>query len=239
MNTIWTLFVGLIAIIAAMMALGLLAMFATLPFLWVFIVFWVIILYRLLPKSFGVFGVSLAVIGVCVYFVISFLSIFVCQPIHYLMKTALAIVAVLIMLKGKPRWLWSVVALVFVGSMKNRVLELTQGLKVYFKNNWDTWVSIWNEICKNTDYMQLLYSVNPGKNAWGLNEKMICNVLGIFLEMNKDIELAISTANDLLTPKKNRRDYISNHGRNGGSSAVFSEEQHTRIENIIKSKING
>ena len=115
MNTIWTLFVGLIAIITAMMALGLLAMFATLPFLWVFIVFWVIILYRLLPKSFGVFGVSLAVIGVCVYFVISFLSIFVCQPMHYLMKTALATVAVLIMLKGKPRWLWGVVALVFIG----------------------------------------------------------------------------------------------------------------------------
>ena len=115
MNTIWTLFVGLIAIIAAMMALGLLAMFGTLPFLWVFIVFWVIILYRLLPKSFGVFGVSLAVIGVCVYFVISFLSIFVCQPMHYLMKTALATVAVLIMLKGKPRWLWGVVALVFIG----------------------------------------------------------------------------------------------------------------------------
>ena len=115
MNTIWTLFVGLIAIIAAMMALGLIAMFATLPFLWVFIAFWAIILYRLLPKSFGVLGVSLAVIGVCVYFVISFLSVFVCQPMHYLMKTALATVAVLIMLKGKPRWLWSVVALVFVG----------------------------------------------------------------------------------------------------------------------------
>ena len=115
MNTIWTLFVGLIAIIAAMMTLGLIAMFGTLPFLWVFIAFWAIILYRLLPKSFGVFGFSLAVIGVCVYFVISFLSIFVCQPMHYLMKIALATVAVLIMLKGKPRWLWSVVALVFVG----------------------------------------------------------------------------------------------------------------------------
>ena len=115
MNTIWTLFVGLIAIIAAMMALGLIAMFGTLPFLWVFIAFWAIILYRLLPKSFGVFGFSSAVIGVCVYFVISFLSIFVCQPMHYLMKIALATVAVLIMLKGKPRWLWSVVALVFVG----------------------------------------------------------------------------------------------------------------------------
>ncbi len=115
MNTIWTLFVGLIAIIAAMMALGLIAMFGTLPFLWVFIAFWAIILYRLLPKSFGVFGFSLAVIGVCVYFVISFLSIFVCQPMHYLMKTALATGSVLIMLKGKPRWLWGVVALVFIG----------------------------------------------------------------------------------------------------------------------------
>ena len=115
MNTIWTLFVGLIAIIAAMMALGLIAMFGTLPFLWVFIAFWAVILYRLLPKSFGVFGFSLAVIGVCVYFVISFLSIFVCQPMHYLMKTALATGSVLIMLKGKPRWLWGVVALVFIG----------------------------------------------------------------------------------------------------------------------------
>ena len=97
------------------MALGLIAMFATLPFLWSYIAFWSIILYRLLPKSFGVFGFSLAVIGVCVYFVISFLSIFVCQPMHYLMKIALATVAVLIMLKGKPRWLWGVVALVFIG----------------------------------------------------------------------------------------------------------------------------
>ena len=115
MNTIWTLFVGLIAIIAAMMALGLIAMFFTLPFIWAYIAFWAIILYRLLPKSFGVFGVSLAIIGVCVYFVISFLSIFVCQPMHYLMKIVLATVAVLIILKGKPRWLWGVVTLVFVG----------------------------------------------------------------------------------------------------------------------------
>ena len=115
MNTIWTILVGLIAIIAAMMALGIIAMFFTLPFIWAYIAFWAVILYHLLPKSFGVLGVSLAVIGVCVYFVISFLSIFVCQPMHYLMKIVLATVAVLIMLKGKPRWLWGVVVLIFVG----------------------------------------------------------------------------------------------------------------------------
>ena len=124
-------------------------------------------------------------------------------------------------------------------AMKTRVLELTQKLKVYFKDKWNAWVSIWDEICKNTELMQLLSSVDPKRNAWGLNEKMICNVLGIFLELNKDIELAISSANNSLAPKKNRRDYITSHGRNGGSSAVFSEEQHTRIENIIKNKVNG
>lgn len=124
-------------------------------------------------------------------------------------------------------------------TMKARVLDITKGLKVYFKDKWNAWVSVWDEICKNTEFMQLLSSVDPKRNAWGLNEKMICNVLGIFLELNKDIELAISTANNSLTPNKNRRDYITSHGRHGGSSAVFSEEQHTRIENIIKNKTIG
>jgi len=122
-------------------------------------------------------------------------------------------------------------------TMKKRVLELTQGLKVYFKDKWKVWVYIWDDICKRTEFMQLLSSVNPNRNVWELNEKMVCNVLGMFIELNKDIELAISTANDSLSPKKNRRDYITNHGKNGGSSAVFSEELHTKIEDIIKSKI--
>lgn len=126
-----------------------------------------------------------------------------------------------------------------IEAMKTRVMELTKDLKVYFKEKWSAWVSVWDEICKNTEFMQLLSALDPKRNAWGLNEKMICNVLGIFLELNKDIELAISTANNSLAPKKNRRDYITSHGRNGGSSAVFSEEQHTRIENIIKNRING
>lgn len=126
-----------------------------------------------------------------------------------------------------------------IEAMKTRVMELTKDLKVYFKEKWSAWVSVWDEICKITEFMQLLSALDPKRNAWGLNEKMICNVLGIFLELNKDIELAISTANNSLAPKKNRRDYITSHGRNGGSSAVFSEEQHTRIENIIKNKING
>ena len=46
-------------------------------------------------------------------------------------------------------------------AMKTRVLELTKGLKVYFKEKWNAWVSVWDEICKNTEFMQLLSSVDP------------------------------------------------------------------------------
>ena len=112
MKTIWTIIVGLVAMMAGMMALAIIAMFGTQPLLWVFIVFWAIILYRILPKSFGVFGVFMATIGVCVYFGIFYLSIFVCQPIHYLMKMILAVCAVLALLKGKPWGLWIIVGTV-------------------------------------------------------------------------------------------------------------------------------
>ena len=67
MKTILIIFDGLIAIMAGMMALAIIAMFGAQPLLWVFIAFWVIILYRILPKSFGVLGIFMATIGVCVY----------------------------------------------------------------------------------------------------------------------------------------------------------------------------
>ena len=119
--------------------------------------------------------------------------------------------------------------------MKRRVLEITNGLRVYFKQDWDAWTSVWNDICLDAELLQLLSIINPRKNAWGLNEKMICNVIGIFLEAF-EYKFPIIKINDAMSPPKNRRDYISNHGKNGGSSAVFSDEQHSKVENIINCK---
>ena len=56
----------------------------------------------------------MATIGACVYFGFFYLSLFVCQPIHYLMKAILAICAVLTLLKGKSWGLWIIVATVYV-----------------------------------------------------------------------------------------------------------------------------
>ena len=113
---IFVIIAFVICLIAVGTSLAIVAMFGAQPLFWVFIAFWAIILYRILPKSFGAFGIFMATIGVCIYFGIFYLSIFVCQPIHYLMKMVLAICAVLALLKGKPWGLWLIVAFVYVGS---------------------------------------------------------------------------------------------------------------------------
>ena len=120
-------------------------------------------------------------------------------------------------------------------TMKKKVLKITNGLRVIFKNDWYAWESVWDDICLDSDLFLLLKTKNPSDNEWELNEKMICNVIGIFLE-KFEYKKNVSKANSLLAPEKNRRDYISNHGRNGGSAAVFSNELHTKVENIIISK---
>ena len=123
--------------------------------------------------------------------------------------------------------------------MREKVIGLTQRLQVLFREDWDVWKSLWNDICMDAELMQLLTATNPPKNEWGLNEKMVCNVIGIFIKV-RGYKNCVSKANSLLAePAKNRRDYITNYGRNGGSSAVFSDEQLTKIENIIQSKIIG
>lgn len=115
MKIIWTIIVGLVAIMAVVMALAIIAVFGIQPLLWMILGFWTIIMYRILPKPFSTFAISMATVGFCFYFVFFYLSVFVYQPIHYLIKMALAVCAVLALLKGKPRWLWIIVATVYVG----------------------------------------------------------------------------------------------------------------------------
>ena len=115
MKIIWTIIVGLVAIMAVVMALAIIAVFGIQPILWMIIGFWTIIMYRILPKSFSTFAISMATVGFCFYFDFFYLSAFLCQPIHYPIKMALAVCAVLALLKGKPWWLWIIVATVYVG----------------------------------------------------------------------------------------------------------------------------
>lgn len=81
---------------------------------WPLLGFMALILYRIIPKASGILVLSVAIIIACAYFEIMLLSRFCYQPMYYLMMIVLAISGVLVMLKGKPWWMWIVILLVFL-----------------------------------------------------------------------------------------------------------------------------
>ena len=117
-QTIWTYFVGLVMVVAAfvalIMTLGVLTTFGMQVYSWPLLVFMALILYRIIPKASGTLVLSVAIIIACAYFEIMLLSRFCYQPMYYLMMIVLAISSVLVMLKGKPWWMWLVIFLVFL-----------------------------------------------------------------------------------------------------------------------------
>lgn len=119
----------------------------------------------------------------------------------------------------------------------NKVYELTCGLSTVFKKgHWEIWKSIWDDICKDSELMTLLKKKNsPRGSQWSLNEKLIRNVLGVFLDSFEYCNCD-STANNALG-KVNRRDNITNHSyKSGSSTELKTKELHEKVDNIINSK---
>ena len=118
------------------------------------------------------------------------------------------------------------------------VLNLTNGLKVHFnkegKNDWSKWESVWNDICADTELMMLLKVKNsPRGSEWEINEKMVFNVLGIFITA-LGYKNFVSTACNAITTKGGRRDYATNHSYKSGNSTVLAtQEIHNKVESIV------
>lgn len=120
----------------------------------------------------------------------------------------------------------------------NLVLNLTNGIKVHLnkegKDDWSKWVSVWNDICADTELMMLLKIKNsPRGSEWEINEKMVFNVLGIFITA-LGYKNFVSTACKAITSKGGRRDYATNHSYKSGNSTVLgTQEIHDKVENIV------
>ena len=117
-QAIWTYFVGFVtlaaAIIALLMTLGVLAIYGMQIYSWPLLGFMALIIFRIMPKTSGTLVLSVALIVACTYFGIMLLSRFCYQPLYYLMMIVLAISGVAVMLKGKPWWMWLVIALIYI-----------------------------------------------------------------------------------------------------------------------------
>ena len=115
-----------------------------------------------------------------------------------------------------------------------KVLHLTHGLKVYFRN-WESWEALWKQICMDADLFNLLKEINPNRNDWGLNQKMICNVVGLCVNQ-RILDASISALNKALTTKQ-VSSYISQPKDFGGSNTVFTKEQCDKVASMIRERL--
>ena len=115
---------------------------------------------------------------------------------------------------------------------KNIIINRTQNLQTLFKKHWPAWISLWDKILVDDELTTILHKKEPRTTTWGINEKMVCNVLGLF-NQRKNINCNISELNSTLF-KKNNRSYISNHTDFNGTDSSLLKEQHVKIENMIK-----
>lgn len=118
-----------------------------------------------------------------------------------------------------------------IGQMAKTVVSYTQSLAAVFKSNWTHWEPLWQDILADTQMLLMIKNIEPQKNDWGFNQKMVCNVVGMFRD-RIGLSDSIKALNDALC-SKNVRSYISNHADYDGNDSVFTREQHDRIFQLI------
>ena len=122
-----------------------------------------------------------------------------------------------------------------IKQMVKNIVSRTQGLKTLFGGYWQAWEPLWMDICADSQFVLMVKNEEPRTTDWGMNQKMVCNVVGMFKDFTK-LTTSITVINDVLC-SINMRSYISNHAEYNSSNTVFTREQHDRIRRMIEKNI--
>lgn len=115
-----------------------------------------------------------------------------------------------------------------VKEMTQKLLTQTANLETLFGENWGRWQRLCEKVCTDKDLLEKLKNVSPQYNEWNMNQKLVCNLIGLF-KQKLNINVSIAVVNSHLCPK-NIRSYISKHEDYSGSSSDLSKAQHEEIE---------
>ena len=73
-----------------------------------------VVVYLLVPRKWGVVGLSLALMAGCIYLAFMFFFSIFGQPYFCLMSCVLSVGATVLMLRKKPLWVWGVITAIFL-----------------------------------------------------------------------------------------------------------------------------
>lgn len=119
-----------------------------------------------------------------------------------------------------------------VEQMVEKVVSRTNGLKAKLKDGWGAWCALWLEVCMDKEFILLLKKEEPRTTDWGINEKMVFNVVGMVRKLINMTD-SVNVLNDAIGTK-NRRSYISNITDFNGTDSVFDREKYDRMMHLIE-----
>lgn len=122
-----------------------------------------------------------------------------------------------------------------IEQMVKTVISHTQGLRTLLGKYWTVWQPLWHDICTDSEMILMMKNKEPRTTEWGINQKMVLNVVGMFKNYAKLTE-SVQNINNLLC-SQNMRSYISNHADFGSSNTVFTSDQHDRIKQLIEKHV--
>lgn len=116
--------------------------------------------------------------------------------------------------------------------MYQQVIQWTNPLtKLMKEDSYVRWCSMWQSICFDHELFELMKVVNPRQNQWGGNQKLVCNVLGLF-NAQLNLRVPIQQLNSCLFTQ-NKSSYISNYKPQKGSDSVLTRELQNKICSFI------
>ena len=115
--------------------------------------------------------------------------------------------------------------------MTQKLLTHSAQLEELFGENWGKWQQLCKRVCMDKELLDKLKKVNPRFNEWKMNQKLVCNIIGLFMQ-KLNINVSIAVVNSRLC-NKNIRSYISKHQDFSGSSTDLSRSQYERIEKLL------
>lgn len=118
-----------------------------------------------------------------------------------------------------------------VKDMVDKMLTYTASLQTFFEDYWEEWKKLCLNICLDKELLDKLKVVSPRNNAWRMNQKMVCNIIGLFRQ-HLEINVSVNAINTALADTQ-LGSYLRNHAGYGTSDTELNKLQHERIVKML------
>lgn len=92
---------------------------------------------------------------------------------------------------------------------------------------------LWVKILSMPDMLTRVKQVSPNKNTWGMNMKMVANVIGMLMLYRKMEDNALKASKQV--GMSNARNYMNNHADFETNGSAFTKDEHKKVVEMVKS----